>query len=765
MKWDLLKFLLSQNIRKTSRVLLFVMALLCVAALFSLSHLQTQYSVMQFLPEHHAAVEMDQEVRSHFHLTDLPLFVGMLTLGPGETGSWLDLERIQKLAQSGQELKNLESVEQAVSIANVEAATEIKGVVSVGPLVQMTAAENLQKRILEDPLLSPSLISKDEKTALIYLQLKSADAQVLAHFQPKVSEILQKNFPQSLVTIGGVPAIQTDLGLLLNRELRNFLLLTVLACALTLALIFQTWSTVIIPLTLTVFSNLMVFAMMALTGIPFTILSATIPVLVFITVVSLSVHFLLRLDEEGTHQNLHSGHRNQTGQLTLLWQVHKSIWLPNLLGCLTSCVGFLTLLLGDVPLIRNYGVAVAAAVMISWLCTSFGILPLVILLPTPIPRRWVQKPARWALWILQHAKIVFASILILSVGMAITSTHLFWTARLFDDLPAGEPSRKTTEKIDNSMGGIIPLEVVIRDQKESPWNDPEKIHKLDQLEIDLRKTAGVGTVRSLPDFFHSLEHLEHPFFPNSRRSIAETYFIYSMAEKNPVEAFLADQDHSARIEMRLHDLPSDEMQQLVKDLKATVQARFPEDQVSVGGMGAIVHIINDELSTELIFGFWQALGIIAVLLAFIFRSLRWSLVACIPNLVPPIALLGYLSLTRTPIKPGVAIIFSIALGLAFNNTVYVLNRLRTLRKQNRDLPVAKAFYLEGNPCLVSTFIMMAGFSVFLFSYFSLNQTFGACMLVSIVGGLIGDLVFLPVLLKTFPFALGPLRKPARAPLD
>ena len=171
-------------------------------------------------------------------------------------------------------------------------------------------------------------------------------------------------------------------------------------------------------------------------------------------------------------------------------------------------------------------------------------------------------------------------------------------------------------------------------------------------------------------------------------------------------------------------------------------------------MGAIVHLIHDEISHELIFGFWQALLIAVILLGLVFKSARWALVASLPNLIPPIALLGYLSLTQTPIKPGIAIIFSIALGLAFNNTVYGLNRLRALRTSTRPLPVRKAFYLEANPCLVSTLIMMFGFSVFMFSYFSLNRTFGICMIVSILAGVIGDLVFLPGMISIFPRLLG-----------
>ena len=458
------------------------------------------------------------------------------------------------------------------------------------------------------------------------------------------------------------------------------------------------------------------------------------------------------MDEEAKKNKTHRS-RNE-----LLKAVNRKIWLPNLLGALTTCVGFLTLLAGDVPLIRNYGIAVAAAVILSWALTSFGILPFLILFPLPEPRAWVHRPARWALWTIHNAKYVVSFIGILSVVLAVNSRHLYWTGKLFDDLPEGHEARKSTEHIDRDLGGVIPMELVIRGKGDSLWNDPDRMNRVDKLIKELRETPGIGGARSIPDFFHATEHLDHPMLPNSRKAIAEIYFLYSLAEHNPIENFLADEGQSLRIEIRLHDLGSDEAQSLVLKIKERAQAYFPSDQVNVGGMGAIAHIINDELSNELIFGFWQALGLILILLAIIFRSLRWALVACIPNLLPPISLLAYLSMTHTPIKPGVAIIFSIALGLAFNNTVYVLNRLKDLKTKMCPLPVSKTFYLEGNPCLVSTCIMLVGFSVFLFSYFSLNRTFGACMMVSILGGLLGDLIFLPAFIFLFPKLLSSQEK-------
>jgi len=141
----------------------------------------------------------------------------------------------------------------------------------------------------------------------------------------------------------------------------------------------------------------------------------------------------------------------------------------------------------------------------------------------------------------------------------------------------------------------------------------------------------------------------------------------------------------------------------------------------------------------------------------VFRSVRLALIAAVPNLLAPIALLVTMSYLKTPIKPVVAIIFSIALGLAYNNTVFLLTRLKKVQSSfssAKDV-IMRTWYQEGNPCLFSSLSVIGGFAVFLASYFSPNRTFGAYMLWSIAVGIIGDLVVLPALLRMFPWFIFP----------
>lgn len=728
-------------------MILVVAAISMIFGLLSLNRLKTEYSVMQFLPAHHPALKMDQAIRKRFNIEDRPVFIGILNLRKSEAGNWLIPDRVQRLTKLTESIKAMPDVEMVLDVANVVGAASIDNALSVGELVQVVPPKDLSQRILNDILLTPNLISTDGRSILVYVELKTAAVSTMVHAEAELKSKFSTAFPEAITSVGGVPAIQTDLGLLLNKELVNFLLLTILACALTLLIIFSTYSTIMMPLILTLYCNLMVFAMMAWTGITFTVLTSTVPILVFIDVMTISCHILLRYNEEAQ--------KSSPGETKwqLILRTTRLIWIPNAVGSLTTSVGFLTLLLSDVPLIRTYGIAVAVSILLSSALTAIGMIPLLLFFPAPTPRAWVHKPARWSLWVMENRKAVLGGTIALCFVFAFIGRHLDWTGRLFDDLPKEQEARRSTEEIDRSMGGVVPLEIVVKTPKGSDWVEPKRIAKLDHLLMDLRKIPGVGIAQSIPDFLRA-SALTKSSIPKTRAGISEIYFLYTLSSTNPLNQYLTSDNKSARIQLKMHDLPADQVKKLLVKLTRRTQTEFPDSTVQIGGMGAVVHAVHNEISHDLIFGFWQALFLIVGLLTFVFRSLRWSLVAAIPNLVPPVLLLGYLSLTHTPIKPSVAIIFSIALGLAFTNTVYVLNRLRELRQSGRRLPVGKTFYLEGNPCLVSTLVVMMGFSVFLFSYFELNRTFGACMLVSIVAGILGDLIFLPALLKSAPWLLG-----------
>lgn len=736
------------SVKRLSILLLIIIASLTVTSIFTFGKLNTQYSLKQFLPRENALLNRDEQMKKTFHLADSQPFVLTLRLNNSEE-TWFRADRIDNLNSLTEKIQGLSGVRNSLSIANVKGAISSQDGLNVGPFLK-SLPENLWAiNTLNNPLLSPTLVSKDGRTASIIVNIADLNSHQITALKGQIEKVTSQEISFAKAEIGGTPAVQSDVSTLLQREVRNFVVLGFFACILVLGLIFSNLTPVLAAFIITLCANFITLGAMATLGYSFTVLSTTIPILATVTVVSLCIHTMLRVIEE----------QKLTPHLPYYLVVLRTLKVligTNFLASLTPAIGFLSLLMTNVPLIRDYGLTVAMSIMLSWFTSTLLLYPLLLIMPAPKARAWAWTKARWGLFFFRRSGIWTLVIIVLASALALKGQTLSWSARLFDDLPTNHQVRLSTEIIDKELGGMIPVDLEITAASDE-WNDPVAILQLDSLENRLRRLDGVGSVMGLPDLL-AAANLTNTRLPASRAATAEILFLYSLSSESPLKNFLNTDSSKTRISVRTQDLPADELQALVDKIKMEVLAIFPEKTVNVGGMGSTIHHLNNQLSKELIFGFWHAMGVILVLLVLVFGSLRWALVACLPNLVPPAVLLGFLALTQTPIKPSVAIIFSIALGMAFNNTIYLLGRLKLLQKNSpqKRLNIEKTLWLEGNPCLIASLTLLTGFSVFMASYFAMNRIFGFYMLLSMLAGLVGDLILLPTLLKSCPWLLGPI---------
>jgi predicted RND superfamily exporter protein len=733
-------------IRKSSYVVLVFVAALAVSGTYEIRKLDTTYSLRQFMPKDHPLYVSDRAVQSTFSLNEeLPVIVTM-SLNPEVSGTWLQPDRVETIRQATQDVAHVDGIKAATSLVNIESAASTPKGIQISNLLSLVSPEQWKDRVLSDPLLSPSLISQDGRTVSIFGDIGFLSTQKVQTIVHTIRGDLGK-LPGIKVLVGGVVPIQSDMALLIGRELQNFLIFAFLACFITLVLYFRTISSTVICLILVVLSNIGALALMPLMGNSFSVMSTTLPVLASITALAIGSHTLLNV---GNRWEATRSDPNPPSKLQVIGHVYRILFLPNFLMSLTTTIGFATLAWSEVPLIREFARSVSGGILVSWLIITIALPPLMVLFPVPRSRRWTGSNARWALWAIKFRYYIFSAVIAIAAGLAIHGMPLNWAVRLFDDLPEIGHIHESAQVVDNELGGMTPLDVMVHiPNAQDPWNEPANIDKLNGLLVHWRKNAIVGSAIGLPDFLHNARTVGKL---DTRQSVAEIFFLYGLADGNPLIHFLTS-DGSTRMSLRLHDLPADQMQRAVEQMTDEVKAAFPGADIKTGGMATMVHSLNAELSQELITGLWQSLFWISLLLIVVFRSIRWSLIAAVPNLLAPLALLATMSLLKTPIKPTVAVIFSIALGVAYNNTVYLLARLKWLGEQSRTggaRLIDRAWYQEGNPCLFSSLALFGGFAVFLGSYFSLNRVFGAYMLWSIGVGLFGDLIFLPVLLRILP---------------
>jgi predicted RND superfamily exporter protein len=733
-----------------SRKVLFVtIGLFVIFAIFSsyqVQKIKTHYSLKQFQPNNHPAIAQADKVRNNYLISEMsPFIIALEAIG---NRRWDSDESLDLLSNFLEDIEMKDSVENVESLNSIPIAVVKEDVFSIGTLKEVAEPRNST----QNSLLSPHLISHNGKHTAILVTPYSANSQEKIELNNDIERQLTALPHDVNATLGGPSAIMARMTLLLNKELTLF---TALALALTALMLFVLFKGVLAPLMcvgLVCISILMSVAAMVTLDMPFTVLSNTVPILIAITVIAMVSHSLIRLNKEIGSATL--------GKLELVKEVFGHLIGPHMLTALTTAIGFGTLIPSEVPVIRGFGVSVVVSILLTCaVCLSS--LPLLLFwLPVPQRRFSSLNFTYFYSYVGIYKKPIVVSFVLLLLTLGTSMKQLNWSSLLMDDLPNGDSTKTANLFIDSHLGGTLPLDLNIEaKQGEQFWKHPENLERLETLTLAFRQLESVGSVMSVTDFLKTSE--VDGKVPGTSQRIAEKYLLYGMNEDNPLEAFLTPNKNSTRVALRMRDVPSEEMLTAVGRMEKLAHRLFPAAEVIVTGAAKTTHEINREVSQRLMFGFFVALFWIFLLLAFVFRSFSWAIVSVVPNLMPPTILITALALSETPIKPGIAIIFSISLGIAFDNTVYLLNSLKRQLRTNVGMALKAAMIEEAEACLLSGVCLMAGFSVFVFSHFAMNQVFGLFMLLSISSGLVGDLILLPAFVSLFPRLLlgkGPVKK-------
>lgn len=745
-----------QRMSNTKVKILAIAALLilCGFAVFltpQIAKLQTTYEIQQFFPKSYAGFEDLVGIKKVFKLEQHP---SLAVLVRNDTTPWTNPEQMEKLEKFSSSVGRIPSLRSTISLPGRQAIYQDKESIRIGSLVKMLPESSWREAFLKDPLAVPTLLSADLKTALVFAELGTTDVGAYATTLEQIEKASKENFTGEKVLMGGIPAIQNSFKTLLRNELSRFLVLSLIASLLLVVLLFRRHSGWIMTIITLLWTNIFVIGLMGFLGWPFTVLSTTVPILVTVIVVSQVVYSYFRMHEiESTERAA----GRATEKAPVVWEINKEIFFPNFLCHFTTAVGFWTLSFSEIPLISNYGHVVAGCVFIAWISTTLFLFPLMMFFPSPVPRDWTQIDFKFITALLNRRKPIVIGVVAISIIASTGALFLNWGARLFDDLPRNHESRIATELIDEQLGGLIPIEAEISAPDADYWKTPENLERLKKTVASLRERPAVGSALSVPDFVGLFS--DNLSLPKTKEAIAEIFFLYGLSARSPLENYLSANGMQARIGIKMRDIPAKDMIAESNAILDRLRTDFPEVKVRTTGTGVYLHPMNTTVSRELIFGFWHAMAAIALVLVFVFRSVKWALIACIPNLVPPAALLGIMAITQTPIKPVLALVFSISLGLAFNNTVYVLMRIKDLIRQGKtENMIENVMKLEAPACFFSTLVVLAGFVVFLGAQFSVNQVFGLYMIIATIGGLVGDLIFFPAFLKWFPDILTSSRR-------
>jgi len=148
----------------------------------------------------------------------------------------------------------------------------------------------------------------------------------------------------------------------------------------------------------------------------------------------------------------------------------------------------------------------------------------------------------------------------------------------------------------------------------------------------------------------------------------------------------------------------------------------------------------------------MAVAVIAVVMAFIFRSFAMVLVSLIPNLFPLLMTAGIMGFFNIPLKPSTILVFSVAFGISIDDTIHFLAKYRQelkITNYNIGQSVLLAIRETGVSMFYTSIVLFFGFCVFTASSFGGIIALGILVSITLVIAMIGNLLILPTLLLSF----------------
>jgi len=194
------------------------------------------------------------------------------------------------------------------------------------------------------------------------------------------------------------------------------------------------------------------------------------------------------------------------------------------------------------------------------------------------------------------------------------------------------------------------------------------------------------------------------------------------------------------------------VQEIADEWAATELAgEFPEDELKTNATGLYVLLafLIDNLLKDQWLSFGLAATAIVVMMAVAYRSLLIGLFSLLPNTFPIVLVIGGIGWLGIPINIATAMIASVSMGLTVDSSIHYISGYR--RSRARGLSVAAALdetqQHVGRALVFANFALIVGFSVLTLSHFIPLVYFGILVSVAMFGGLIGNLVLLPLMLR------------------
>lgn len=724
-----------------------------VLCAFKIKDLKFDYNFEAFFPNEDSELEVYENHRKRFEWDN-----EFVLLGIENKKGIFKKDFLYKIDSLTKELNNLQFVNRVLSPTNIKNIS-LGGLAPVQKRLMHIDDESLYKddsiAIYNTPQLIGSFFPKNAKSLSIFIKTDE-------NLSKKKSDSLARNIEHTFSKykfdevhfVGRIVAQDVYLKNLQN-EFVYFLSISFVLIIIFLWLSFKSTYGIVVPITIVIISIFWTLGIMAMMGQALDIMTVMLPTMIFIAGMSDVVHFFSKYFEE-----LSIG----TEKKKIFPLILKEVGFPTFLTLITTVVGFLSLLFSSIKPIKDFGIYTSVGIVIAF-CLTYTLLPALLYFFTPKKlvsvhshdNRTYNIMRNVLFWIFRNQKTIVVTTVILIVISIIGVYKIRVNNLLLEDLSDNVKIKQDFIFFDKHYSGARPLELAINitDKNKTVW-DYEIMNQLNNLDEFIKKEYNAGFMYSpamlIKNINKSLndETVGEGKFPNKEDYDLVKEQLVENKKNKDIKKIISIDGKYARISGKINDMGSIAVnlhnEQLLEYISKNINQN--EIEIKITGAAHLVDRNNEYMVENMTQGFLFSIIVIAILTYFLHRSWKMVLVFILPNFIPLLIIAGIMGFAGIELKAGTSLVFSIAFGVATDDTIHFISRLKIELGYKKSLIYAfkRTYFETGKPILLTTFILMGGFISLMISDFQSTFYFGFLICITIIIAVLADIFLLPVLL-------------------
>ncbi|MBU0993138.1 MAG: MMPL family transporter [Proteobacteria bacterium] len=745
-----------RSIIKYRVLILSISAILLAGALYLGKDVKPDFSVEQFFPAWDPAKITYQRYKQYFPKEDTGIILFWEEKDPLNTDTFHDMEKAAAIFEQ----LDLEDVSWIGDIEIPETVMlDGEEALSIHQLInrETLSDDYLKKRIdkyKNDPILSGYLWNSDLSILAIYgyLPQELNTDESRREIEGKLTNFLEPfSKPGRKLVLNGIPIVRA-------RAIKTLAIDQSVLLGIGFILIFAIlyyFFRHALQVFLCIFSILpayiIVIAIMGICHKPISVLTSFMPLIIVVIGISDTIHILVHYRKIRA-----TGLENHDAIAQSFSRLSTACFFTSL----TTAVGYFSLISTKISIVVDFAVFTGTGVLLSYVA-AIVYLPIFL---SYYKKSQFNDKGQNTLWMnsfLNHADhqtrlrpkmILFISSIIL-MGSLYYATRIDVNAFMIDDMKKSHPLMKDYKWVENHNFGIFQLNLFLEGHSDKP------LHSIDNLqwqETFINFVNDDALVLRIISMNHLFKQIRNEFInindtpdklPSTDQEASDFLFI---ADSNFFKDVYIEEENVGQIIVFVKDTGSKHMVPFIKKIDAFLKASPPP-------VGSVISTGTTRMAQttfeNIISGFGSSLILAIVIIFFmitgLFRSFTYGFIALVINIAPLMFLLGFVAFMNYDIKPSTVLIFSIAFGIAVDDTIHYLGIFRQNQKDGvpRNVNISKTLKTSGKAMVMTTVIIGCGFSVLMVSSFEILFLLGLLSGLALLSAVVADIYALPSILS------------------